>query len=270
MGDLEARSGDALLVCPDGRSCWQPAKHRPYDSGMLLDSLKLKSLHFQVRYDPAFELWDEAGGIARSFAKAWDGLKVDEGQPNRVTLSKSGLKIRTELDNAVISLDLPETLEVRSKAVADAVGIWRSCLRLEVFKRVSMRVDYVKNFPTPVGAREAIRKLGLVNWPTQKVFGQDEAGEKDGLDCALRFEDASTFTVVRARTESVVMDYEIHPDFSEGTPKIHKELHRIVIDFDRGTVQPMRSSDLSVEEWMKGYFHVLRRDLPKVVSAGAI
>jgi hypothetical protein len=235
---------------------------------MLLESLKLRSVHFQVRYDPAYELWDEAGAIARSFSKVWERLRVDEGQPNRVTLSRAGVTIRTELDNAVISLDSPETVEARVKAVTDAVSIWKECLRLDSLNKVSMRVEYAKNFPSPADAVTAVRKLGLVKWPTEKVFGQDEAGEKNGLDCSLRFEDAATFTIVRARTESVTVEYEVHPEFE--VPKVHKELHRMVLDFDRGTVQPMKAKDFSAEEWLKGYFHLLRRDLPKVVLAGSV
>lgn len=230
--------------------------------------MKLKSLHFQIRYAPAFELWDEAGAIARAFSEAWGGLKVAEGQPNRVTLTKTGLTIRTELDNSLITLDVPETLDVRSRAISEAVSIWKERLKLESLARISMRVAYVKTFPSQSGAAEAVRRLGLVNWPTQKVFGQDEAGEKNGLECSLRFEDALAFTVLRARTESVVMDYEIHPDFAGDEPKVHKELHRMVLDFDRGTTQPIKSRDFSAEEWLKGYFHLLRRDLPKVIQEG--
>ena len=234
---------------------------------MLLDTLKLRSVHFQIRYAPAFELWDEAGAIARSFSDAWDGLKVDEGQPNRVTLSKKGLIIRTELDNSLIALDVPETVEMRSRAISGAVSIWRERLKLESFTRISMRVEYVKTFLSRSGATEAVRELGLVNWPAQTVFGQDQGSEKDGLDCSLRFEDAFAFTVLRTRTESVIMDYEIHPDFAVDDSKVHKELHRMVLDFDRGTAQPMKANDFSSDEWLKGYFHLLRRDLPKVILA---
>ncbi len=234
---------------------------------MLLDTMKLRSVNFQIRYDAAFELWDEAGAIARAFSNAWGGLKLEEGQPNRVTLTKKGLMIRTELDNSLIALDVPETVDVRSKAISEAVSIWKDRLKLESFARISMRVEYVKTFSSLAGATEAVRKLGLVNWPTQKVFGQDEVGEKNGLDCLLRFEDSSAFTTLRTRAESVLMQYEIHPDFAGDEPKVHKELHRMILDFDRGTTQPMKAKDFAAEEWLKGYFHLLRRDLPKVILA---
>jgi len=91
--------------------------------------MQLKSVHFQIRYAPAFELWDEAGAIARAFSAAWGGLKVDEGQPNRVTLSKTGLIIRTELDNSLIGLDVPATVELRSKAISGLPPVSRTvCL----------------------------------------------------------------------------------------------------------------------------------------------
>lgn len=246
---------------------WQAARLSAYDFAMLLDRMKLRSVHFQIRYAPAFELWDEAGAISRAFSVAWGGLKVDEGQPNRVTLKKSGVVIRTELDNSLIALDVPETVDIRSRAISEAVSIWKERLKLETFSRISMRVEYVKTFPSLSGAADAVRNLGLVNWPMQKVFGQDESGDKNNLDCSLRFEDASAFSVLRTRAESVRMEYEIHPDFAVDESKVHKELHRMVLDFDRGTTQPMKTRDFSADEWLKGYFHLLRRDLPKVIQA---
>lgn len=237
---------------------------------MLLDSMRLRSVHFQIRYSPAFELWDSAGAISRAFSTAWGGLKVDEGQPNRISLTKKGVVVRTELDNSLIALDTPETVDARSRVISEAVAIWRDHLRLEVFSRISMRVEYVKTFPSLSDAANAVRALGLVNWPSQKVFGQDESGSKNNLDCSLRFEDDVAFSVVRTRAESVRMEYEIHPDFGGNESRVQKELHRMVVDFDRGTTQPMKSRDFIAEEWLRGYFHVLRRDLPKVVQASEI
>jgi hypothetical protein len=231
---------------------------------MFLDTFKLHTSIFQLQYPTAFEIWDRSGAISRRFIRLWPALKVEHGEPNRVILKSSAVTVRTEIETAILVMDSSGTAEARSLQIREAVDIWKTELDLLEFKRVSMRVQYTKDFPSLKEANAAILDLQMARIPKQKVFDQPLDGIKNGVEIAFRFEDESTFTTLRVKAETLVLERESHPDFPDDV-SVKLEKHRMIVDFDRGSLKPMESKNLRAEEWVKGYFHVLRRDIDKVL-----
>lgn len=60
-------------------------------------------------------------------------------------------------------------------------------------------------------------------------------------------------------------DMETDPAFFE--EPLHKKMNHAVIDFDRGTLGEIELQRLSIKDWLKGYLHVMRRDLDKALGA---
>jgi hypothetical protein len=233
---------------------------------MFLDTLKPRSLVFQVQYPHAYEIWDCAGSVSRRLAAVWPSLKISQAEPQRIILKAPGIDLRTEVDTAILTLRGLSTMDARTmQQIREAVDIWKDGLNLRELKRVSMRVQYTKEFPSLQQANAAVFDLGLVRWPSQKVFDQPLDGIKNGVDVTYRFEDQNTFTVLRVRAEGLIYEQETDPEFFDGAT-IKKEKNRMIVDFDRGTLQPIEAAKFRLEEWLKGYFHVLRRDIDKVLG----
>lgn len=235
---------------------------------MLLDNFKLRTVIFQLQYAPAFEIWDRSGAISRRFTRLWPSLKVHQAEPNRVSLRAPGIEVRTELETAIVVLDASATAEVRAAQIRESVAIWKSELELLELLRVSMRVQYTKEFPTIRNANDFVLALNMVKFPTQKVFDQPIDGLKNGVEAGYRFEDESTFTTLHIKAESLEYKREAHPEFAEDK-SVKFEKNRVLLDFDRGSLKPLSAKNLNAEEWIKGYFHVLRRDLDKVIKGAA-
>jgi hypothetical protein len=160
-----------------------------------------------------------------------------------------------------------KTMDAKTtQQISNAVEIWRSELSLGELNRISMRVKYTKDFPTLREANAAVLGLRLARWPSQKVFDQPLDGEKNGLEISYRFEDGDTFTVVRLKAEGIVYERHLDTEFFD-EELFKKEKNRMVIDFDRGLLRPVESSKFRPEDWIKGYFHVLRRDIDKILGA---
>ena len=106
--------------------------------------------------------------------------------------------------------------------------------------------------------------LNVVRWPTEKVFDQPVETPRNGVEFAFRFESESTFTILRLRAEETRFEMELDADYFDEPLK--KSLCRVYIDFDRGNLGAVDASKLSVADWLKGYVHVLRRDIPKVIG----
>ena len=131
-----------------------------------------------------------------------------------------------------------------------------------------MRVQYLKEFPTLRQANDLIFGLNLVRFPAQKVFDQPVGGSKNGVDIGFRFEDDETFTTLRIKAEGLIYKREVRPEFPEDAA-VSFEKNRVMIEFDKGSLKSMKANNFNPEEWLKGYFHVLRRDLEKVISGAS-
>lgn len=236
---------------------------------MLLDELRLHSVIFQLQYPIAYEIWDSSGRISRRLTGIWPDLRIAQAEPNRVSLVGRGVSIRSEPNAATLVLRGLKTLDTRSSLqVRDAVEIWKEELQLRELKRVSMRVNYVKEFSSFREANLAIFAMNLVRWPSRMVFDQPTDGSKNGVEVTYRFEDEAAFSVLRVRAEGLAIEQEVDPDFFD-EPSIKREKNRMNIDFDHGFLKPMEAGKFRADEWIKGYMHILRRDIEKVLKGDA-
>jgi hypothetical protein len=236
---------------------------------MILDKFKLRSLTLQIGYPQAFELWDCAGVIARSFVNLVPELRLEAAEPNRTQLKARGLIVRTELDNAVIQFGKHGTQESKFARMNEAIGIWSKALHLAKLTRISMRTIYERDDFNSLGdANRALFAMKLAPYPETKVFNQPTEGPKNTIDISYRFEDENSYSLVRVHTESRALSIEVPEDLSD-EPKIERERHCLLIDFDRGSLKEVDIRSLHIDEWIKGYNHVMRRDIEKVIGRGA-
>jgi hypothetical protein len=127
-----------------------------------------------------------------------------------------------------------------------------------------MLVEYIKEYPSLPEANADVFRLNLVKWPKGKVFDQPIDGLKNGVEVTYRFEDDSSFTVVRLKAQGLLYEQQADPEFFE-EEVIRREKNRMILEFDRGIIRSVSSDSFRTDEWLKGYFHVLRRDIEKVL-----
>ena len=233
---------------------------------MLLDTLKLRSTVFQVQYPAAFEMWDNAGETSRHLAGIWPGLKVNTAEPFRITLQSEDVQLRQEITTAIITLRGTSAFEANGiRQMRETVECWKSMLQPKEFTRVSMIVEYGKNYGSLGDANAAVKALQLVKLPDEKVFDQPMDSKKNGVEVIYRFEDDNTFSVLRVRAEGLYLERHNDPDFFD-EPMDKVERNRMLVSFDRGTLKPVDPKSFRMDEWVKGYLHVLRRDAAKILG----
>lgn len=231
---------------------------------MILDSFKTHTLVFQLRYAEAFLLWDRAGAIAKAMAVIWPDLKLAEGAPNQQILASPVCQINTGLSQATITIRGDSVLQSGPlKKIFETFGVWRSHLELTDLTRLSARVVFAKNFDEIADANRSLLDLKLIRLPNEKVFDQPADSGKNGAEIMYRFEDEKSFAFVRIRSEKRTMDFKGDSDFM--TDHITKSICRLLIDFDRGSVGIIEAKKINISEWFKGYLHVMRRDIDKVL-----
>lgn len=126
-----------------------------------------------------------------------------------------------------------------------------------------MRLQYQKECADLRKANAEILALNIVRLPTQKVFDQPVDTAKNGVDLSIRFEDDTSFTVVRFRAEEISYKQTLDPTFFDDE-KLEKVKSRARVDFDRGVLGSVDASAFRTDDWVKGYLHVMRRDIAKL------
>jgi hypothetical protein len=233
---------------------------------MILDTFSLHNLIVQVQYDSAYALWDRAGAIAMKLSEVWPNLVVKEGQPQQQTLAGNGVQIQTGFSTSTVTISNSKAFDQRHvRQLSDTFEIWRSLLELKKLNRISTRAVFGKTFSSIKEANDALLGLNLTAWPETKVFDQPLDSGQNGLDIQYRFEDEKSFAVLRVRAEKLKIEVGLDPFFFDES-SIEKEKNRLVIDFDRGLLGSINVNSIRLDEWMKGFQHLLHRDLEKVLK----
>lgn len=234
---------------------------------MILDSFKLETVVTQLRYVNAFELWDKAGAISRQLSAIWSDLRLVEVKPQQQILRGNGVDIQTGLTQSTVTLSGSKSLEQgKVQQMKETFEVWRDMLSLGSVKRISTRATYSKEFPTMKEANSALFALNLARWPTTKVFDQPETTERNGIEMLYRFEDENSFSLLQLKAEQLKFEVDLDPEWVDG-PEIRKKKSRMVIDFDRGLLGTVNAEKFRMDDWIKGFQHVLRRDIEKVIKA---
>lgn len=232
---------------------------------MILDSFTLYKVIFQIQYDDAYEIWDRAGAIARRLSEIWPELKVKEGQPQLQTLVGKDVEVQTGFSKSTVTISGTNALEHRRvQQLKETFEAWRDHLELATLKRISTRALYARHFDSIREANATVIGLGLVKWPDQKVFDQPQEADLNGIDVAYRFEDEQSFALLRIKAEQITYEVNLDPYFIEDSD-IKNKKNRMLIDFDRGILGETKAEKIRVDEWIKGFLHVLNRDIEKVL-----
>ncbi len=232
---------------------------------MFLDRFELDTLTVQLQYSSAYEIWDNAGSIAKDLARLWPELEVIEGQPFQQTLRAKGIQIQSGIKASTIILSNVKSLNAKTiEQITNTFRIWRTALALDRLSRISTRALYISPYDSVREATAALVNLGLIRWPRGKMFDQPEDGERNAVEVAYKYEDEKSFSFLILRSEQVKYEVKLDPPFDK--EELKKVVSRVVVDFDRGLLGSVAAATFQMDEWLKGFQHVLRRDIDKITT----
>lgn len=233
---------------------------------MILDSFRLQTVIFQIRYKEAFRTWDHAGEIAQRLNIIWPGLKLSDGQPNRQIFKGNNINIQTSLTSSTITLTGADSLaHDKVEQLKKSFEMWREILELTDITQLSTLTTYEREFPSLKEANDELFRLNLARWPTEKVFDQPVGSEDNGVELFYRFQDENSFSTVKLQVEKTTYEVDLNPDYVDEA-EIRKTKNKMLIKFDRGILGSLNPQKFRVDDWIKGYKHVLHRDIGKVIG----
>jgi hypothetical protein len=231
---------------------------------MVISDFYISQAVFELRYDPAFIMWDKAGSIANEVLKTLPGAKVTDANPSRILFQVNEKAVAAiELEKLSITCTRPkqDLHELTSLAVTLTELVDRY-LKPQHLIRVSTRAIYCKDLENVEQGVPLTLKTGAIRLPERTVFEQKE--QPKGVDFSIRWENDVVGTIVRFRTETTSVEFGT-PDFPEIEP-IKKERARLIFDVDRLTKTKIDAGTFRTTEWIKSFVHLVNRDSPQFLA----
>jgi hypothetical protein len=225
-----------------------------------LNTFTLQKSVLEIRYDPAFPLWDRAGMLASRLRKTFAQLKNKEARPNQqvyVLNDKSTLQIEFE-KSIVISNFPPNNLDDFKSTAEKAFASVIETLELAALSRVGFRVFFEKSFDSKKAASEFVIDQMTVFKRAGKYFNIE--GKVLNPHFGLRWEDEAIGCLVTLQTIETKLEIEVPPGFGE-VQSIDKQKNIAQLDIDYYAHATMPVSKFSVPALVENWMKLIRRDV---------
>lgn len=228
-----------------------------------MQDLHINQLTLQLNYPPAYLLWDRAGELTRKVSVLWPGWRLEKAEAGSVMGLANNARVQMGLDMSYVIVTGSKGFAA-GEQIAKTVQLWTSILELDTIEKIGTRAIFEKKYPDRESAHKAYRAMNLVKWPSRKVFDCAVDSPLNGGAAHLQFEDDQAMTIVRVAPQQVTMEIPAQEEFPDLEGK--KVINRVVVDVDRQTKKSIDATRFSALDWLKGYQHLLNRDLPEIVG----
>jgi hypothetical protein len=226
---------------------------------MQLADLNLFHAVVEVRYAPAYPLWDRTGSLWAKLDLHFPGLRMLGVQPNLAAFRLGNdFEFTVGLESAVLSAFKPNrTLAQFGEHANYFFPLVVEMLEIAELSRVGCRLMYTKEYPSAEEASEALLESGALKWPEGKHF--NHSGRPVRPEWAFRWEDGETGVHIRLRIDERKYDF-VPPLVWEGPLPDKKDHIALTYDVDWYTGAPVLVTQISFDDWIKQRIHLTNRD----------
>jgi hypothetical protein len=227
---------------------------------MEIAHLSLRSLIWELRYRPAFALWDRAGAIWAQAVERWPALTMRQVAPNQTSfVMDNRIELGVHLDRSFVSaagskLSLEELLPYCAYLTDNVLPT----LHVDTILRVGFKATFLKEYQTMDAAVSDFLSTGIIKNITGKHFGIEGSIRVPAVN--LRLEDeyrgCQIAFLIRERTLKIDMPFIGEEDITPSS-RDHLEL---VFECDYYTKGTMSVGQMRARHWVEEALQVIRRD----------
>jgi hypothetical protein len=224
-----------------------------------ISHFQLNSLNFEVRYDPAFLLWDKAGSLAEAIRKEHPNLKPNEASPGKISFEiDKKFQVAFELEKLNVSafqpnISIDDFVALCHRVIALAVNT----LQVTLFLRIGLRPIYRHEYRNRDEAAAALIGTGIMEVPEGRHFGIE--GRPVLPHYAIRWEGDKLAIQVNFRVQERKVTLQL-PLGETAVPNIEKDIIELIYDFDYFTVGSVEVGQFRALDWIPNAMRVIRRD----------
>lgn len=232
---------------------------------MDINQFSVRSLAFEIRYPPAFIIWDRSGMIWSDVSKRWKKIQPRDVKPNNVRyLIDEHAELSIALETSAI------TIAKRDKAIDDLLPFCsfiehhvNNTLDVVEYKRIGFREVYFIKYENIDQAVENFMSTGVLKQISGKHFGID--GKISLPECVIRFENENLGCAVRFFTQTNTATLEVPPG-EEDIKSLKLERHELILDCDYYTKVSTTVGQIKIENWVRQAHQVIRRDVGVIIG----
>ncbi len=229
-------------------------------------SFDLESVTLEARYHPAYLLWDRSGAIWSNATKRWPGLTRRNAQPNETSFFLGHqFEFGSLLDRCYLIERFPRSNLSDFKSAAEFfVNLVADNLEIEEFTRIGFRLVFTHEFNSLEDASMYTSELCRTSsFPQSKTFNIQ--GKVMFPELIFRWEDEKFGVRVSLRCDERKVEISVPSQTKKLQDQSSNEALSI-LDVDYYLKTSLTRHKLKVSAWIDQMYHVIRRDLKKIVE----
>jgi hypothetical protein len=222
---------------------------------------------FEVRYAPAFRIWDRSGALWNRIADTFPAISTKQAQPNQVLVRLApNIDAAVGVEQSVISALKPDSSLDRLKAAAGAVlPAMIDLFEIDQFTRIGLRLMFVKRFPERDGAVEFLANCVPIPQPRGKIMNVD--GRLLDPQIAFRWESQTTGFQLRLLANQQQLNMELPAEYQHIMPAAKDLiLNQALIDIDYYVHSQVSADQFRADELIDNWLRAIKRDIGKVLN----
>jgi hypothetical protein len=256
----ELATGDVLFV--RGLSLLHKEVYRIVVMPLDLSQFKLQRVVIEIRYEPAFLLWDNAGTICFTLRNKFPALKLTvPAQPNQQIMSlDENLESVTGLERTYLAGTFPRPdMEAFRKAADTYFSHVIAQLSISDLSRVGLGLLYTKSFESRQQSAEFIVAC-KPSFQREGNFFNVEGEKMLDPECFIRWEGDTIGCSAKLSAIEQRIDVNIPHDFHDLKP-ISRTRNAVMLDVDYYAHAGMPTSKFKASALIENWSRIVRRDV---------
>jgi hypothetical protein len=233
-----------------------------------LARFRINTVVMELRYPPAYPLWDRAGQLAAEIQSMFKVVELTAASPGQISfVCDNRFTVSVLLDKASVvdaGGNLDETTVTRFHSIFGKV---LSILQPTYLTRIGTRAMYHSLCTSEIDASGKLIELSLLSIPITKFFDVNPKLLKPTY--AIEVKDDELGYRVQLDYQTRKLAFKTAPEVaSMGISPIEKEEVNIVLDLDLFTVNSTDISSYDTSRWLQRCMRLLKRDTDDFLAMG--
>lgn len=231
----------------------------------MLNDFKIQMFTVELRYSPAFLIWDKSGELWTNVRKHFPALEPQGIQPQQVVFNaENRWHMEVNWDKARLTdFTPPAEFDEKLEKVEGFFSSIIDSLEITSFSRIGIRVDYAKAFSTRSEVFDYIRKVTLKKDLPPKIFDVTPTVIKSVYHLSIEDEDLGCTFILEPVSRTI--DAPISPEYQALKPqKVEENFVRLTLD--HYTTRNVLTDQFRLKDFVNRVRRVTHRDTDKMFA----
>lgn len=222
-----------------------------------LPDFVLQRATLEVRYEPAYLIWDKSGSIWHQVKQRWPELINKSANPNQTSFSLPKKYDLTVEHDKTFLISHRQKIERTLEDIKFYIDLVRKTLDIKSYSRIGARFFYEKKFNTEEEAINSFINANVINIPTGRQLNIE--GKVSQPQYVLKLENEDIGVRVSLQVANKKIEFNPPNEITE-IEQIKIESNLILFDIDYYTKTNTNTGQVDISYWFNQAYHLVKRD----------